>query len=192
MKKGKVFGKSQIALAVMVVALAGAVWLNMRYSGESTEASGDTPSKYLGSASYVNGEASEEDNTASDPVGVYFSRLRSDRLKTREDAYATLEESLKSTDASEDSKKTALDRMTVLAARTEKEAAIETLLRAKGFEYSVAVIGDEDINVVVEGEDLTSAEILQIQDAAISQTAFAVNQVKIVAMSEQEIQNALK
>ena len=29
MKKGKVFGKSQIAVAVMLLALGGAVWLNM-------------------------------------------------------------------------------------------------------------------------------------------------------------------
>ena len=28
MKKGKVFGKSQIAVAVMLLALGGAVWLN--------------------------------------------------------------------------------------------------------------------------------------------------------------------
>ena len=35
MKKGKVFGKSQLAVTVMVVALAAAVWLNMKYTPTS-------------------------------------------------------------------------------------------------------------------------------------------------------------
>ena len=35
MKKGKVFGKSQIAVAVMLLALGGAVWLNMKYTPSS-------------------------------------------------------------------------------------------------------------------------------------------------------------
>ena len=50
MKKGKVFGKSQIAVAVMLLALGGAVWLNMKYTPSS--------GKYLGEASYVSGKSS--------------------------------------------------------------------------------------------------------------------------------------
>ena len=46
MKKGKVFGKTQIAVTVMVFALAGAIWLNMKYTPSS--------GKYLGEDSYVN------------------------------------------------------------------------------------------------------------------------------------------
>ena len=46
MKKGKVFGKSQIAVTAMVLALAAAIWLNMKYTPSS--------GKYLGEASYVN------------------------------------------------------------------------------------------------------------------------------------------
>ena len=49
MKKGKVFGKSQIAVTVMVLALAAAVWLNMKYT--------PTSGKYLGEASYVSGSS---------------------------------------------------------------------------------------------------------------------------------------
>ena len=48
MKKGKVFGKSQIVVAVMLLALGGAIWLNMKYTPSS--------GKYLGEASYVSGK----------------------------------------------------------------------------------------------------------------------------------------
>lgn len=191
MKKGKVFGKSHIALALMVVALAGAVWLNMRYSDDSKKTAADTPSKYLGSASYVNNEV-EGSTEEADPAAAYFSRLRSDRLKAREDAYAMIEESLKNADISEENKKSALDKAAELALRTEKESAIETLLRAKGFAAAVAVIGDEDINIIVQSEDLLPSQTVQLQDAALSQTDFAVSDIKIVAMSLSEIEKALK
>mgnify|MGYP000762985677 FL=1 len=54
MKKGKVFGKTQIAVTVMVFALAGAIWLNMKYTPSS--------GKYLGEASYVS-NSSKSDGT---------------------------------------------------------------------------------------------------------------------------------
>lgn len=56
MKKGKVFGKTQIAVTVMVFALAGAIWLNMKYTPSS--------GKYLGEASYVS------NSSKSDGVGL--------------------------------------------------------------------------------------------------------------------------
>lgn len=192
MKKGKVFTKSQVALAVMLAALAGAVWLNMRYSAENAEAANNESSKYLGSASFVNGETNEEQSVVTDPVNVYFNRLRADRLKSREDACAIIEEALEDTELSEDKKKTALDTAAALALRTEKEAAVETLLKAKGFPSAVAVIGDEDINIIVESAGLGAAEVVQIQDAALSQTDFPASKIKIVTMSKEEIEKALK
>ena len=35
MKKGTILGKSQIILAVMVIALGAAVWFNVKYSSDS-------------------------------------------------------------------------------------------------------------------------------------------------------------
>ena len=191
MKKGKVFGKSQIALAVMIIALAGAIWLNMSYSKDSKEAANDTPSKYLGQAEYVNNEQSGEEGS-SDPVTLYFQRLRSDRLNAREDAIAVINETLESTDLSDANKKVAVDRAAELASRTEKEAAIETLLRAKGFAAGIAVIGDEDINIIVHSDELLTSQTVQIQDAVLSQTDFPLSKIKIIALTSAEIEKAIK
>ena len=190
MKKGKVIGKSHIALAVMVVALAGAVWLNMRYSNEGDASADNTSSKYLGQAEYVNGEVEGEE--AQTPSEVYFSKMRTNRAKTREDAIALIEETLKSSELSEENKKQAMDMAAELAARGEKEAAIETLLIAKGFAPSVVIIGDEDVNVIIKGNEILPAKTLQVQDAVLSQTDFAVSDIKIVTVSDSEIENALK
>lgn len=191
MKKGKVFGKSQIALAVMIIALAGAIWLNMSYSKDSKEAANDTPSKYLGQAEYVNNEQSGEEDS-SDPVSLYFQRLRSERLNAREDAVAIINETLESTDLSDANKKAAADRAAELASRTEKEAAIETLLRAKGFSAGIAVIGDEDINIIVHSDELLTSQTVQIQDAVLSQTDFPLSKIKIIALTSAEIEKAIK
>ncbi len=191
MKKGKVFGKSHIALGIMVVALAGAIWLNMSYSKNSEEAAGDTGSKYLGQAEYVNNSLSGEE-TDSSPAQTYFNRLRSDRLKAREEAYGVIEEALTNTNLSDEGKKATLSRAAELAYRTEKEASIETLLKAKGFALCIAVIGDEDINIIVNAGEILPASVVQIQDIVLSQTDFSVSKIKIVALSDAEIENALK
>ena len=54
------------------------------------------------------------------------------------------------------------------------------LLKAKGFESVLAVIGDEDVNVIVEGP-IDSAATVKIQDAVIAQTDFALPQIKIIS-----------
>ena len=76
MKKGKVFGKTQIALAIMVVALGTAIWLNMKYSTVSTSTNTNTSSKYLGQAEYVNAEVEQEEDIVNNlrfPYNGLFS-----------------------------------------------------------------------------------------------------------------------
>lgn len=92
MKKGKVFGKSQIAVAVMLLALGGAVWLNMKYTPSS--------GKYLGEASYVSGKSSvsavETSAKAERDSGDYFTDVKKEREGSRKKAQESIEETLKS------------------------------------------------------------------------------------------------
>lgn len=178
MKKGKVFGKSQVVLALMVVALGAAVWLNMKFS--STE-------KYLGEASYVSqktevsGEAVQT-SAKAEQTEDYFESAKKDRQKALTEAQETVEETLKSADITDDERKSALESVNKLSSRIEKANNIETLLKAKGFEKAVVVIGDTDVNVVVKSEGITTAQTLQIQDIITAQTEVALNNIKIVTV----------
>ncbi|MBR6573077.1 MAG: SpoIIIAH-like family protein [Clostridia bacterium] len=196
MKKEKRFNKSQVALGVMVVALAVAVWLNMRYSTDVVGEVNNTSSKYLGQAEFVNGNSSSESLQVSAKPATeeetYFINLRKERQNSRNDALGTLEEVMAKENLSTEEKKTAADKMAQLALRSEKEAAIETLLKAKGFSSVLAVIGDKDINIIVKSDGLLPSETVQIQDAALTQTDFAMADIKIIAMNDNEIKNALK
>lgn len=196
MKKGKSFNKSQVALGIMVVALAVAVWLNMRYSTDVVGEVNNNSSKYLGQAEFVNGTSSGESLQVSakpvDEEETYFINLRKERQNSRNDALGTLEEVMANESLSTEEKKTAADKIAQLALRSEREAAVETLLKAKGFTSVVAVIGDKDINIIVKSEGLLPSETVQIQDAALTHTDFAMADIKIIAMNEDEIKNATK
>lgn len=69
-----------------------------------------------------------------------------------------------------------------LAGRLEKESNIETLLKAKGFEKAVAVIGDNNVTVLVSSDGVTTAQSIQIQDIVTSETGVALGNIKIVAV----------
>ena len=172
MKKGKVFGKAQIALVLMVLALGAAVWLNMRFSSE----------KYLGEATYVSN--SEDADTL--PTSAKATDSFEEAKKTREEAYEQAEElvkdTLKNEKLTDEDKAGAVKKIEQLADRIEKESNIETLLKAKGFQKTVAVIGDNNVSVIVKSDGLTTAQTMQIQDIITSETKIPLGNIKIVAV----------
>lgn len=176
MKKGKVFGKGQIAVGVMVVALAAAIWLNAKYLPSST--------KYLGEASYVSGTAEEkeavETGAKAEVNEDYFTTARKERDKAREEACETIEETLKDSKLTEKDKASALAKIEEIGGRIESEGNIEALLKAKGFKKVLAVISDSGISIVVKSEGLTSAQTLQIQDIVTNETNIALGKIKII------------
>ena len=177
MKKGKVLGKTHVAVAVMAAALVLAVWLNMKYAPPST--------KYLGEASYVSNTTSSKDAVATaakatEKKADYFTTTKKERAAARKEMRETIEETLKSAKLTEEDKKSALAKIELLTNRAESEINIETLLKAKGFEQAVAVINDSGISVVVQSDGLTSAQTLQIQDIVTTETNIKLSDIKII------------
>lgn len=178
MKKGKVFGKTQIAVTAMVFALAGAVWLNMKYTPSS--------GKYLGEASYVSNSTSSKEalqtsaKASEEKNEDYFTKTKKERSDARKEAEETVKETLSAAKLTEDDKKSALAKLEELANRSESESNIEALLKAKGFEKALAVMNDTGISIVVKSDGLTSAQTLQIQDVVTTQTNIPLSRIKII------------
>ncbi|MEG1887228.1 MAG: SpoIIIAH-like family protein, partial [Oscillospiraceae bacterium] len=125
MKKSKIFGKRQVLFAVLVLALAAAVWLNMKYSAENggfNISGADTSSAVLGETQYVNGELKEETVQTAATNG-YFKTARSDRTKAREDAVEMLKETMGDVKIDAAAKQSAIESLAVIAKRIENEAA---------------------------------------------------------------------
>jgi stage III sporulation protein AH len=178
MKKSKKIGKTQVTLAVMIVALAAAVGLNMKYSAENPGSTGDSSSKYMGQADYV--DAPNDGETDQSSEDKYFTNLRNERKKSRDTALGIIEETLENENITEAQRESAVKQAQALAQATEQEAGIETILRAKGFSNVVVLIGENDVNVIVDG-NLDEARTARIQDAVMSQTEFTAADIKIIA-----------
>lgn len=175
MKKGKVLGKSQLTVALMIVALGAAIWLNTKYLPSNT--------KYLGEASYVNKTSSGkavETSAKADNKTDYFTASKKERANARKEAMDFIEETLDNKNLKEADKKSALQKLEEIAGRIEAEANIETLLKAKGFEKCVAVVNDTGISIVVKADGLTTAQTLQIQDVVTGETKIPLSNIKII------------
>lgn len=181
MKKGKVFSKGQVTVAVMLLSLAVAIWLNAKYVPSST--------KYLGEASLVNGTAEGTESSVQTSVKLeassdYFKAAKEERQKNRKEAAETVEEILSHKNLTAQDKKEALKKAEDFAKNIEKEANVETLLKAKGFEKTLVIISEKGINVVVKSEGLTSQQTLQIQDVVTSETDIALENIKIIPVAK--------
>lgn len=176
MKKGKVLGKGQLTVGVMVIALAVAIWLNTKYMPSST--------KYLGEASYVsatsdNAVATSAKATESD----YFTTAKTEREKNLKTAIETVKELLKNENLTDEDKTEAVKKTEAIASNMEKETNIETLLKAKGFSQALAVIGNDGINIIVKSDGLTTANTMQIQDIATTESGLDLSKIKIIPVN---------
>ena len=177
MKKGKVLTKNHIAVFFMVLALAAAVWLNMRYSGDG---------KYLGETKFVSNKGSSETvETAAkvkESADDYFKKAKSDRESAYEKAEELVEEALKSASITPEEKEKALNDLASLSNRIAAAQNIESILTAKGFKDVVAILGEDSVSIVVKAEELTTEQTLQIEDIVTGETSIPISKVKIVTV----------
>ena len=177
MKKGNVFGKSQLILAALIVALGAAVWINMKFAATDTK-KGD-----LGKGDYLAG--SSQLGTAIE-AGAQVSSINTARqeLNTkRETLMSTLSTTANSETESDDVKKNAVTQLSAMTDNISKETNIETIIKAKGFADALVIISDESVTVMVQSESLLQSQTLQIQDAVVSQTGVELEKIKIITMA---------
>ncbi len=180
MKKGKVFSKRHIVLASMVLCLAAAVWLNMKYSSFDNL---KTNSGNYGSGNYLNddknlGEAIETGANTSD----FLSSSKIERDDSRTNLINQLTEKINDASVDESLKKQALSELSKLADISIKESSVETVLKAKGFNDCLAVISSDSVSVIVKKDKLLQSETLQIQDAVKSQVDIELEKIKIITV----------
>ena len=179
MKKSIIFGKRQIVLAMLILALGAAVFLNWKFSGidGNLDLTGALNSaKYIGDAKYVNNQIT---TTAKDSTD-FFVKTRTDRAKARADSLAMLKEVVDDVKADAKAKASVIVEATKLAKNVETENSIETLIKGKGFSDCVAIISSENINVIVKTKGLLASESLQIQDIVTSTSKISLKNIKII------------
>lgn len=179
-------GRKQLVLASMILALGAAVYLNWQFAGTGQlplEEEEDASSQ-LGAAQLVNNAYVETVNDTVEDAGQssqedVLSQVRLDRQNARDQATELLDQVLEGVESDPQAKQTAVEEASALAQNILRETNVENLLAAKGYEDSVAAISGEECTVVVAGE-LTSADVLIVQEAVVEQTGFTADKIKIV------------
>lgn len=119
-------------------------------------------------------------------VSEYVAGARMEREQTHSKTKESLNEIINSNSVSENAKKEAVDKLTELADIMEKESATEQLLSSKGFENAVVSISDDTVDVVLNYEELSSADRAQIEDIVTRKTGYSVSQLVISKMQTTE------
>lgn len=168
-------GKRNIIIACAVLLIGVAVLMNfILFSGSGKDDGYDGYDQPSGS---VSDDANKNDAT---DVSAYFSATQVSRQRARDEALEVLQAVVENVDATEAMKNEALAEIAVIADEIQKEANIESLITAKGFEACVAVINDDTASIVVKADDLQPAQIAQINAIVYEQAGILPSGVTII------------
>lgn len=180
--------KRNAVVAAVVLFVCAAVYLNWDY---------EQTGKTLGDATLVGAETGDPllNNTTDDitteteiqpgNAAAYFANARLNRQQARDNALSILQETLVGENTTEAVKEQTGLAIETMAGQTMTEAQIENLIIAKGYTDCVAFIGQDSVNVVVQGAEgeLTSIDTAKIMDIVSQNTNFTADRIKIVPVS---------
>ena len=140
--------------------------------GGSTNPDDDLNANLPGVTDYVSQSGGEE-------VTNYFAASQIERQRARDEAIEVLQGVVDDADSLESAKEQALADIAAIAATIEKEANIESLIKAKGFEECVAVINGDKANIIVKSEGLQPNQLSQILEIVYLQADILPENVTI-------------
>ncbi len=179
--------KRSLIVLAMVAIVCAAVYMNYSFqqANETSAVSGEADSdaqypdgKVLGEAMFVSANGDVE--TAASIKKDYFTEARMNRQTTRDEATELLKSIASDKNNSEEVRKKAASDLAEVAAAVEKEGKIESLISAKGFANSLAVMGESSISVMIETTGLSMPELAQIKEIIINETGFSGPAIKII------------
>ena len=172
-------GKKTIVTVCTVTVLGCMVILNViLFSGGTQTDSG------MKLAVDLSATPSETDTVSTElhagEMNDYFQSMALNRQQARDEAMEVLLSVAESSTALAETKEAALQDINKLAADMEKETNIETMILAKGFSQCIAVISNDNCNVIVESDGLEPGEVAQITEIVYEQAGIHPTNLKIV------------
>ena len=114
----------------------------------------------------------------------FAAQARLSREQIRSQNKADLQDIINNQELQDEQKQTAVNTMVSMTELTEKEAAAELLLEAKGFQNVVVNLTGETADIVVPDSQLSLAQRAQIEDIVKRKTGIAAEQIVITPLSE--------
>lgn len=133
----------------------------------------------LAEASTTTGDGAAVFVNADENAGTFFAEAKLDREQARAKQKDMLTEMMNNESIDGEQKAACADNMLELQQRIEKETAAEAMIESKGFKEAYVRIDDETVDVVVDKEELTEAEVAQIEDIVKRKTGFDTDKIRI-------------
>ena len=177
--------RRHLAAAASVLIIGFAVYLNWTMADGAADTVGDASDALAlhSTEQYSDGDGYTAEDLSVSETGEkddYFAVSQINRQRARDEAIAVLQDVVDGAANLSDVQSDALSQISQIAADIEREAAIESLVRGKGFEDCVAVISGESINVIVRSSSLLPNEIAQIQEIVYETAGILPANVKII------------
>ncbi len=186
----KNFKRNAVIITVLLFVCVAA-YLNWSYNNNadntldsqtlsSASPTGASPSANASAEPSNNAGLFYEPDTSIDTA--YFDSARLNRQQARDASVATLSTVSETENASQEAIDAALAEISQIAERAIKEAALEDLIKAKGFADCVVYMTNDNITVTVPepAEGLEAAAVARIMDAVTSQTVYAATDLTII------------
>ena len=201
----KIVKKNQVIITSLAILIAVAGYLNFAdvdLGFRDKEASKDS-SSILEEVDYdltdetalldengANGGETESEDTSTPGEAVltgasaFAAQAKLSREQIRSQNKADLQEIINNEEIGDEQKQEAVSTMVSMTEMTEKEAAAELLLEAKGFKNVVVNLTGETADVVVPDAYLDDARRAQIEDIVKRKTGIAPEYIVITPLSE--------
>ena len=201
MKKG--LKKNQVIITSLAILIAAAGYLNFAdvdLGFKDQEASSSiledvdydlTDETALLDENGADGTGDTEDVTAPGEAVLtgasgFAAQAKLSREQIRSQNKADLQDIINNQDIGEEQKQEAINTMVSVTELTEKEAAAELLLEAKGFQDVVVNLTGETADVVVPDAELSDAQRAQIEDIVKRKTGIAAENIVITPLKESQ------
>ena len=137
---------------------------------ESAETEGD------GAAVFVSASAGDS--------SAFFAEAKLDREQSRAKQKDILNDMLENKNISQEQKDKCTESMRELQQRIEKETAAEAMIESKGFKEAYVRMDDTTVDVVVDKDKLTDAEVAQIEDIVKRKTGMETSKIRISTLQK--------
>lgn len=144
---------------------ASADSIQTEVTGNTAETAGD------GAAVFVSANATDGSQ--------YFAEAKLDREQSRAKQQDILTEMLNNENISKEQKAKCTENMMELQERIEKETAAEAMIKSKGFSEAYVRMDADTVDVVVDKDSLTDAEVAQIEDIVKRKTGMDASKIRI-------------
>ena len=202
-----VIKRNQVVVTALAVMIAAAGYLNFQESrgsaGEQTALQlteeGDVTALVDYSALPDDADTAELDpitgETTGDGAAVfvsantaesssYFAEAKLDREQSRAKQKDILNDMLENKNISQEQKDKCTESMMKLQQRIEKETAAEAMIESKGFREAYVRMDDDTVDVVVDKDKLTDAEVAQIEDIVKRKTGMETSKIRISTLQK--------